>query len=483
MCADGTPKVTDFNTAKFKGYLNPGVTMMEFVTRPYAPPETESPDQPETRDVFSYAVLAVRCFQKEEFVDYADVDASLEKCPLPERIATILRRALSRDPSERPANVLELLEAIDEGQASSPTSVTGIPIPIVLTKTAIAKLKAVFSENDETRVKARLNSDLSESPRVRLFITGNNADGLVFDNETIELFTLENYYKLALSADTRAGFVVTGAFTAEPSFIERRKSLAFSAHVRFVVANSIAESDSTSSAIDRLLADLVEHEARNKQAAADRAEEEVFRIWDSILRAKNKIEQRREQPLRYSDFKVLEGRITFLLKDAIPDDLIGQARLVKLPEGGSLKGEIEAIEGANVVLACEYDVRADEVPLRGELIIDTSLSRLAVQRQMEALTAVRFGRALRPDLRNMLCNPSSVRIPVPTIVDTWAQEDLDASKRNAVESALGSSDVLIVRGPPGTGKTKFISELVAQELRRSKVAKILLTVTDNPTAS
>jgi superfamily I DNA and/or RNA helicase len=58
-------------------------------------------------------------------------------------------------------------------------------------------------------------------------------------------------------------------------------------------------------------------------------------------------------------------------------------------------------------------------------------------------------------------------------VSNWKSE-LDASKREAVELALGSDDALLVQGPPGTGKTSFIAEVVAQTLAQVPDAKILI---------
>ena len=53
--------------------------------------------------------------------------------------------------------------------------------------------------------------------------------------------------------------------------------------------------------------------------------------------------------------------------------------------------------------------------------------------------------------------------------------DLDDAKKLAVSAALGAPDFFLVEGPPGTGKTAFIAELVAQELRRAPASRILLT--------
>src|SRR3546814_1049156 len=57
--------------------------------------------------------------------------------------------------------------------------------------------------------------------------------------------------------------------------------------------------------------------------------------------------------------------------------------------------------------------------------------------------------------------------------------DLYDDKHEAVRSALGTKDLLLVEGPPGTGKTKFITELVAQVLSRTPDARILLSSQTN----
>ena len=55
------------------------------------------------------------------------------------------------------------------------------------------------------------------------------------------------------------------------------------------------------------------------------------------------------------------------------------------------------------------------------------------------------------------------------------QPDLDEAKRTAVRAALGAPDALLVEGPPGTGKTTFITELIVQELARNPGARILVS--------
>lgn len=136
-----------------------------------------------------------------------------------------------------------------------------------------------------------------------------------------------------------------------------------------------------------------------------------------------------------------------------------------------MQGEIESVTSEEVVLYITAEYRA--VPSRGNLVIDVAQSRRALERQRAALDAVRFNRATRSDLRHLLVNPASASEPTDVTVDSFFQE-IDDSKKAAVVAALGAPDFLVVEGPPGTGKTTFITELVLQMLRKSPESRILL---------
>ena len=117
----------------------------------------------------------------------------------------------------------------------------------------------------------------------------------------------------------------------------------------------------------------------------------------------------------------------------------------------------------------------DPIPNRGKLQFDTRASRRAIHRQRQALDAVRFRRSARSDLRDLLVDPEAADGPNDLDDIEIPSDRLDESKREAVKRALGTNSFLVVEGPPGTGKTRFITEVVIQTLQRTPEARILVT--------
>lgn len=113
-------------------------------------------------------------------------------------------------------------------------------------------------------------------------------------------------------------------------------------------------------------------------------------------------------------------------------------------------------------------------PTGGELRLDTVAARTAVDRQKNALDAVQYRRAVRGDLGRLLVEPEHVRSGMADETIAFVNPRLDDAKRVAVRKALASPDLHVVVGPPGTGKTTFIGEVVLQALRREHAMRILI---------
>ncbi len=115
----------------------------------------------------------------------------------------------------------------------------------------------------------------------------------------------------------------------------------------------------------------------------------------------------------------------------------------------------------------------------GEISVNVYAASEAIRKQRAALDAFRLREVARARMSDVLLDPATAAPVVPVVPARWFQDDLDQDKRDAVAVALGSPDVLLTRGPPGTGKTTFIAELIMQELDRNPDARILLVSQTN----
>ena len=102
MTTDGIPKIADFGIATFKRYVEPGVTLADFVSRPFTPPEFDDGTHSFARDVYSFAVLVLTCLADSKLSDYDEIDRALEAFDAPDEVVRIIQRSVSRQPEQRP---------------------------------------------------------------------------------------------------------------------------------------------------------------------------------------------------------------------------------------------------------------------------------------------------------------------------------------------------------------------------------------------
>lgn len=101
---------------------------------------------------------------------------------------------------------------------------------------------------------------------------------------------------------------------------------------------------------------------------------------------------------------------------------------------------------------------------RPQFRIDLSQDEVARQRQADALRRVRGAeRGTVAGLRRVLTGEQPPRFTPRT----WQPlATLDDSQRAAIDRALAAEDVALIHGPPGTGKTTVLVELIRQAARR-----------------
>lgn len=134
-------------------------------------------------------------------------------------------------------------------------------------------------------------------------------------------------------------------------------------------------------------------------------------------------------------------------------------------EAGAVRGVFERREEQSLWLMLDRPV--DE--LERDYAIDPEAPELTFDRGDAALARARAALA-NSDLARLrevaaLARPAKLLAPT-----TWnvLDDDLDDKQREAVDTALRTGDIALIWGPPGTGKTRTLVEVVRQRVARGE---------------
>jgi len=469
MTVRGRPKLTDFGLAKLHAFMQPGVTLAEFASRPFTPPDPDEGVHSFGRDLFSFAALAVSCLSQEPIKEYHQLYDSLESVVVPDPIRSVLRRCLSKAANERPLHAGVLAAELDayERQSTQARIAKRTLYMTVWGGKAEAMRRELGVDTDQDMMR-RLQEELSGPCGVEPFAP--QARGANVDERHYRLYgsTLQLHAKVEAAGDR---LLLFSAWNLRPSECERSRERACPIPFMVRLRKPAEPAEGAETILD--LARLVdEHQAEAREKEAERQEQRLLDSWANLLRARSQFETERNPPIHYDGAAVDGNRIRLSVAVPVPDELLGTQWKLPVPNAVAIRGEIEDISEGAIVIQSYGSV--DNVPRKGTLRFDAWAAEQAIERQKLALEAVRLDRAVKGNLRRILLKPTECRVPTPLDNLVFANPRMDEAKQLAVRLALGSEDLLLVEGPPGTGKTTFIAELVYQFLKQHPEQRVLL---------
>lgn len=465
----GAPKLADFGISKLKTWLEPGLTLNQFASVPFCPPEPDDGSYTYTRDVFGFAALAVQCLSERKLHTYEELFAGFDEVDLPQEVFDVLEKAISKEPEKRPANAAVLLNQLEGVQALREVAwERKEEVYLELTNKALVSLAKSFPGSTKDEINSEIVGDLNAVCSIDRYHSNVPDSG-----EQFSLFGAAFWYHAALHAVHKAQLVILNAGPESSTLLEERRERTYKPPVIFKIGRP-KDVEIARNSLLTVREGLDRYQDELKAEDIERREQELFRTWAAILKLKTDLEREKEQPIKYKSCSIKGNRAYFTLVVAPEENLIGQPRLLFSDKTCVLRGVVEDINGNGLVLFVDA-LYGDKLPSFGRLTIDVSAATEAINRQRAALDAVRFDPARRGDLRQLLIHPDISRLPREVEALEFAQTDLDEAKRAAVAKAIGSDDILLIQGPPGTGKTTFITEVVLQTLKRQPDARILLT--------
>lgn len=258
----------------------------------------------------------------------------------------------------------------------------------------------------------------------------------------------------------------------------RERSMRVSEFISWTTLQPLS-ADASSVSADHLIGRLDEYlSERDEEAASDSGVNQIVKAWQRLLDAREALLSEEAAELEFSGYVDRSARETkFQLLIEPEEDLVGTEWLILDDSRGRAIMQGTAVHQSGTELAIRWTWRrspSSKIPkschrLRPHLGPTTA----ALGRQRQALQILESGTAATPNLPALLAEPDRVRSPRPPARVNWKTE-LDSNKKDAVSAALGLDDFMVVTGPPGTGKTRFIAETVNQFLAAHPDGRVLI---------
>jgi AAA domain/Protein kinase domain len=472
---DGRIRLADFGIAKYREFLDANLDLRQFVNEPFTPENGYDPNYSFASDVFGFGAIALDFLSAVPLKQWGDLRKALGQVQAPREILDILEGAVSPDPGVRPNDAQFLFAEIERIQGvRRRETIRRRPCFFVLTGNALQGLKKTEYLAHERDAQTLVVRELNAGSVIRRFVRINQDTGVreYVDGE-YAICGSNIEFHMVVDRESGAHLVILSARRPHSSVdLDRIREEGWPHPFEFKFGNHPVLREGKQ-VIEDLKLGWEQFEQQRIQAETAKAEENLFRAWSALIQARTE-QADGQQALPYTDRTIEGNRITFRTQKPLDPLAVEQFWEVPITPGYCLRGLVDCVEGDLATLYVEGTVPRT-LPKTGILRLDARSTRAALKRQKDALDSVQFENCVRSELKQSILRPESCASGEVASIDKWWFEELDSDKRDAVQRALAAKDFFVVHGPPGTGKTMFIVELVLQFLAKNPGKRVLLT--------
>ncbi len=445
-----------------------GLTFRFDYTPGYTPKKPENEKYVFSRDCFSFAALAVSCVAGRIIEGDDDIGTALQEANLPPLISPIMERCLNEDPARRPALASLLMEEIQRAvRTAESDSAERATLHLNLGTGVVSHLEKVLGVEGQPAVERFVIEELSE----------------VCSFQTKPEVAAEQHRHVVLTGGAWLFEAFISGRSSEVVYVTRANEIGsgVAANVREdgvtrpinVVFSRSKDPERSGRQLEMLIIDADATQLAKAQEREAKATQRILKAWRGYLKDRAELEAKRGSALKYIDRQIIGERVAFTTELAAGEDVVGQERLVQTATT-RVGGRVALVSFNQLAMDVTFGNPLD-LPRRGDLMINTIAAQKALSHQTHALDALVYDRAVSDRLKDIILEPA-MAVPSTPMKDVIPTDDeLDGEKRRVLGQALGIEDLLVVEGPPGTGKTKLIAEIVVQWLREHPTDRILLS--------
>jgi serine/threonine protein kinase len=471
----GTPVLADFGLSKLRYLLQPRQTLGTFSSPPFTPPETDDGSFTYSRDVYAFAATCIWALSGRLPSNQAELHDCLKELVISDHVRGELQCCISKDPSIRPetaAVALERLSAVRARLVASQNLVNRRKIGVRLMPNAqkhLESLLGVEPGRPMATVKAFLMADLNDSPvierRIRNF--GLPTEELVPD--CYQVWGATFLYELMVPASTATNtqlFLITAVSEVRESTLSKKRETCMPLRVDFHVDGAPGCEPAMDAA--ELFEEWVhEFDAEQRKLQFESKKHEMLVLWENLLNAQEQWELQRFGVINYT---LIESRGVLIRVHTGLSDVTLPIDSTWYLKGADRSIRCRLIDQHGPVLTFNTN-RPVNPEQSGTLERSKGDFSTILTRQRMAINAVAEDRTLSKSLPEILLNPA--RCLPPNI------KRGDNPFENALEASLSSTDLFLVTGPPGTGKTTLIQRTVDRYLKTNPDHRVLICAQTN----